>query len=907
MSHLNDEHIEYIRKDLHLRGIVLDGFEDEIRDHICSAVETEMDTGRRFIDAYHLVLKSFGHTTGLRRTQQEILRSENKPTILMLSNYITIAIRYLKKYRFYSLVNITGLAVGIASCLILALFVAHELSFDRYHEKATRIYRVNSEIKFGSNHFKLATGTAALATLLRQNFPEIESAVRFRSWGPRFVNTVESADHFKEPNVVWADSTFFTIFSFPLLAGDPSTALKHPNTIAISKKMADKYFPQGNALGQSLIIDKETNHKVTAVFKDMPRNSHFHFEMIMAMSGLDEAKSTSLVSGGDFYNYLLLKEGADAKQLEKKVPALIEKHIAPQLKSVMGGDFTMAKFVSSGNKFEYTLTPLTDIHLHSHLIGELKANGNITYINLFSAIGLFILVIACINFMNLSTARSANRSKEVGIRKVLGTLRSHLIRQFLVESILLTLFAFVLGTILACLFLPFFNELAQQQLSIPFEDYLFYVILLSSCLLIGLLAGLYPSFFLSSFKPINALKGKFSQRMKTSSIRSSLVVFQFVVSIFLIIGTITINRQLNYIQNKKLGFVKDQVIVIHDANALGDKNKIESFKHEITKNSFIKSGTISGYLPVEGTWRSNHTFWGEGVQPTGNNIEDFVSLQKWSVDADYIKTMGMKVIAGRDFLPGSLADSATVILNETAVKQLDFQADPLGKKLHTFGGVKPNGSPDTDKVMSWTLIGVVEDFHFASLKEPVKPLAFFLHHSNGSVSFRFGAASTEQVTQVIEDTWRAMAPGQPFRFSFLDEDFSRMYANEQRLGKAFTVFAFLAIIIASLGLFALTAFTAEQRTKEIGIRKVLGATVSSIVFLLSREFGKLIFIAFILSAPLAWFAVDWWLKNYTYRTEVGVFVYVLAGACAFLVAWLTMSFQSIKAATSNPVNSLRSE
>ena len=901
MARLNAGHIDHIIKDLNFRGIVLEGFQDEVIDHVCSAVEAEMDKGKNFIEAYQVVLKSFGHTAGLREMQKETLQLENQRTMIMLKNYLTMAFRNLRKQRFFTFINILGLAIGIASCLVIVLFVNNELSYDRFHKNANRIYRVNGEIKFGGNHYKLAVAPAPLADAILNDYPEVESAVRFRSRGTYLVKRSESVDNFKEQNVIWADSTFFKIFSVPLLEGNPGRALKEPNTVAISKKTADKYFPKGDALGQALILDNTLNVKVSAVFEDIPENGHLHFDILISMSGLDEAKSTAFLSN-NFNTYLLLKEGVDARGLEVKMIGLVEKYIGPEAAAVLGGEFTMEKFRASGNKLEYTLMPLTDIHLHSDLTAELGPNSDITYVYLFSAVALFILAIACINFMNLSTARSANRAKEVGVRKVLGSLRSHLVRQFLMESILLSFFSFFLALVLAMGFLPVFNDLAVKNLALPWSVPSFYGILLVTSLVIGVMAGLYPSFFLSAFKPVNVLKGNVSLGMKSGFIRSSLVVFQFVISIFLIVGTITVNRQLDFIQNKKIGFKKDQVLVVNDAYAL--RNKLQTFKDEVMKNNFIQSGTISGFLPVSGTWRNDNTFWPEGAQPTQENM---VGLQNWSVDIDYVKTLGMKIKLGRDFSSEFPSDSSAIVMNETAVKQFNLGEEPLGKRISTFNANKPDGTADPSKIKSWMVIGVVEDFHFESLKQNISPLALFLGKSDGIVSFRFEAKNSQDVIQAVEKTWKALAPGQPFQYSFLDEDFGRMYASEQKLGKIFALFAGLAIVIACLGLFALTAFTAEQRTKEIGIRKVLGASVAGIIVLLSKEFGKLIVIAFILATPLAWLGVDWWLKNYTYKVEVGVFVYLLAGIVAFLIAWLTMSYQSFRAATSNPVESLRAE
>jgi putative ABC transport system permease protein len=898
---LNKEHIDYIIKDLHYRGIVLDGFQDEVIDHVCSSVEAEMNKGRRFIDAYHEVLKTFGSTSGLRQTQKEIIQSENKTSTNMFRNYLKIAFRNLTIQRFYSIINIAGLALGIAACLLIVLYVKHELSYDRYHEKADRIYRVNGEIKYAGNHYRLAVAPAPMAEALIEEFPEVENAVRFRSRGSSLVKRENVQESFREYRVVWSDSTFFKIFSVRVLKGNANTALKEPNSIAISRSMEDKYFNHQDAIGQNLILDNDRPLRVTAVFEDMLPTGHFRFDILVSMSGLDEAKSTNFLSN-NFNTYLLLKKDADAKALETKLSAIVKKYVGPQAAEALGGEFTLDKFLASGNILEYTLMPLTNIHLHSDLTAELDANSDITYVYLFGAVAVFILFIACINFMNLSTARSSNRAKEVGVRKVMGSLRSHLVKQFLTESILVSLFAFILAVAIAYLALPFFNSLSQLELFLPFKSLEFYGLLILTALLIGLLAGLYPSFFLSAFQPAKVLKGQIALGAKSGMIRGALVVFQFSISIFLIIGTFTINRQLNFIQNKKVGFNKDQVIMISDVYALG--NQAEAFKNEVLKNNFIKNGTVSGFIPVNGGWRNDNSFWPEGAQPTQENM---VGLQNWTVDHDYLTTMDMKIVMGRGFSRDFPSDSTAVILNQTAVKHFHFEDNPIGRKIATFGENNQDGTVNTKSTVSFEVVGVVEDFHFESLRQNITPLSFFLGKSPGYASFRFQAKGTNDVISAIEKTWKMLAPGQPFQYSFLDESFGRMYASEQRLGKIFAGFASLAIAIACLGLFALTAFTAEQRTKEIGIRKVLGASVSSIVVLLSKEFGKLILIAFILSAPLAWYAVDWWLKGYTYKVNVGIFIYILAGVFAFVISWLTMSFQSIKAASANPVNSLRSE
>ena len=818
----------------------------------------------------------------------------------MFKNYFTVAIRNLRKHSFYSFINVAGLSIGIAICFIIVLFVINELSYDKHFANADRIYRIKSDIKFGGNQYKMLYAPPVMANTLATEYPEVEAAIRFRERGSYLVK--RSTDNIKEDKVIWTDKDFFKLFSIPVLAGNAETALAEPNSIAISEATADKYFPNENALGQTLILDNEMNMRITAVYKTLPANTHFHFDILISLEGLDEAKRTVWYSN-NFQTYLLLRPGADAKQLENKFPELVVKRAMPQLAEVLGGDFTMEKFVAAGNKMEFTLQPLSDIHLKSSLQGEFEPNFDIAYVYLFVAVALFILIIACINFMNLSTARSANRAKEVGIRKVMGSFRSHLMRQFLTESILLSLISVVLAVLTAYLLLPFFNQLSGRTLSIPFEQPILYGIIILAALVVGLLAGIYPSFFLSAFKPVSVLKGNVAMGMKSGFIRSSLVVFQFTVSIFLVIGTLAVNRQLNYIQTKKLGFNKDQVIVIEDTHALGTNRM--PFKDEIMRSGKMENATMTGFLPVSGTWRSDNPWWVEGRDPGVQ--ENMVSIQNWRVDYDYIKTMGMNIQAGRDFSLDFPSDSSAVIVNEAALKRFNFPGEVIGSKIATFGNGE-NGEPDRNNLLTLTVVGVVENFHFESLKQNVSPLMIELSKKpEGPISFRFQSQNAQEVIQLVEKKWKDMAPGQPFTYYFLDERFGTMYAAETRLGKIFGIFSALAVLIACLGLFALTSFTAEQRMKEIGIRKVLGASVSSIVVLLSKEFGKLVLIAFVLAAPLAWYGIEWWLKDYTYKTEIGIGLFLTAGIAAFLIAWITMSFQSFKAATSDPVKSLRNE
>ncbi|HZY80482.1 MAG TPA: ABC transporter permease [Cyclobacteriaceae bacterium] len=893
---LSSEHIDFIIKDLHARGIVLEGFQDEVIDHVCSAVEKRMDEGEKFIDAYKAVIKSFGSTKGLQKTQKETS---------MFQNYVTIAIRQILKGRLYSAVNAFTLSIGIAASLLIGLYVYNELSYDKWNPNADRLFRVDLEIKFNDNHVVLASCPAPTGATLQQDFGEIESTVRLASLGAYLVRRSDAEENGREDNVIWTDSTFFKVFSVPVIMGNQKNALKEAGSVAISRKMMKKYFPDGDPLGKLIVLDNKYTAKITSVFEDIPQASHFHYDILIAMVGdwpmAKRALSTQFTNES-FNTYVMLRKGADAAALQARLPGFIIKYVGPSLAEALGSDFSMTKFLDAGNKYDATLTPVTDIHLTSNKINELEPNGDVTYVYMLEVIAALTLAIACVNFMNLSTARSTRRAREVGVRKAMGSLKTHLVRLFLTESIAITSVSVILAVLLSWLLVPVFNELASKQLSIPFDNITFYLVLGIAVLVIGTLAGLYPAVVISSFKTSDVLKGR-SPVLSNGLVRNGLVVFQFVISIILIVGTITINRQLNFIQSKKLGFDKSHVITVKNGYAL--RPNASSFKTEALKLSGIETGTMSGYVPVTNVdaYRSAFSFWKEGKSPVPENL---INLQNWSVDEDYIPTFGMEVLTGRNFSQNKAADARSIILNEAAVKLFGFEDDPIGKRINTFGDAGGNFL-NKDSVDTYTVIGVIRDFHFSSMKEAIAPLMLTNHEQDGSFSFRFKTSQTSEVIAGLEKIWKQISPGQPFQYSFLDDDFGKMYTAEQRLGSIFQVFAVLAIIIACLGLFALTAFSAEQRTKEIGIRKVLGASVPGIVLLLSREFGKLILIAFVVSAPMAWYVVSWWLTSYSYKTEIGVGVYVLAGAIIAVIAIFTMSFQSIKAALANPVKALRSE
>ncbi len=807
----------------------------------------------------------------------------------MLKNYIKTAIRNLLKRKGYSLVNIVGLAIGMASCLLILMFVNDELSYDAYNEKADRIYRVAASFLYGGRSFDIAVAPPPMAQVLLDEFPEVENAVRFRQQGRYIFRYGDNT--FKETRISYADPSFFDIFSIPLLKGDPNTALDDPNTLILSRNTAQKYFGDEDPVGKTLRLNDQTDYMVMGVFEEIPGNSHFHFDVLISMTSHEESKSPFWMSQ-NFQTYILLREGADPASVEAKFPDMLIKYMGPQIETFMGK--SMEKLAEENElKAEFYLQPLRDIHLHSDLIAEMEATSDIKYVYIFTAIALFILIIASINYMNLSTARSAGRAREVGIRKVLGSFRTQLMRQFLIESMMLCLISLVIALGLVRLALPFFNGLSGKVLSMSALGSPSMIgVLILVTIFVGILAGSYSAFLLSAFQPVHVLKGQVKSGAKTGWLRSGLVVFQFAASIILIIGTFVVFGQLHYIQNKKLGYDKEQVIIMNNTYLLGDQ--AETFKNQMLAYPQIVSASVSGYLPVPSNDNNS------SVMPEGErDSKKATSMQNWIVDYDYITTLGMRIVAGRDFSREYSTDTKATIINQAAAKQFDW-AQPVGKRIGRF--ISNEGDMELYEV-----IGVVEDFHFETLKETIGPLVMFLGNSNGNISFRVETEDIAGTIGLLQKEWKKFLPYQPFEYSFLDERFADMYQTEQRIGRIFGVFAGFAIFIGCLGLFALAAFTAEQRTKEIGIRKVLGATAPNIIRLLTREFVLLIAVANVIAWPVAFLVMKGWLKDFSYRIPLNVWVFAGAGLLTLCIALLTVSYQAIRAALSDPADSLRYE
>lgn len=818
----------------------------------------------------------------------------------MFKNYLKIALRHLWKHKGFSMINIAGLAIGLTCFLLISLFISNELSYDRWNPQAERIVRPVSDIKFGGSELHMAVSGAVIGPDVAREMPEVQAFCRLRNYGTYLVKREgEMQQNFEERELLVADSSFFEVFPLPIIAGNPKTSLQEPNTIAISKTKAEKYFGTTQmAMGETLVLDNRLKCKVTAVYEDIPSNNHFDADFLISMNGNREVENASPLwaTSNNFHTYFLLRPGTEVEAFKTKFDAFSERKIAETAQMMM--NLSLEEFEATGQYARYTLQDLTDIHLYSDLDVELSANSSIQYIWVFGAIGLFVLFIACINFMNLTTARSSQRAKEIGVRKVLGGLRSNLVGQFLSETVFLTLVAVLLAVGMAALLLPSFNELSTRELVMPWSSGTFWLSLMLGTALVGLMAGSYPAFFLSAFNTIKILKGQAVGKNKGVGLRSALVVFQFTTSIVLIVATLLVYKQLNYIQDKKLGFQKDQIIIVDNAYVLRDK--VEVFREEVKKQPGIKSVTVSSYLPVPSS-RSNTTF----VTSREFRQDNALNMGQWQVDFDYLETLGLEMADGRFFDQQFSTDSSAIILNETAAAILGFE-EPLGQHLYL---PKDNveGQPRPEDFNEYTIVGVVKDFHWESLRENIGPLSLMIGRSTAHVSCKFSAAESASVVQALEAQWKKLTPDQPFSYRFMDNSFTSMYEAEQQIGNIAMTFALLAIFISCLGLFGLASFTAEQRTKEIGIRKVLGANTPQIVQLLSKDFLRLVFIALLIAIPIAWYSMQQWLKDFAYRIEISGWVFVAAGLAAILIAVLSVSFQSIRAALANPVESLRAE
>jgi putative ABC transport system permease protein len=787
----------------------------------------------------------------------------------MFKNYLLVTLRNVKKNSTYSLLNIIGLAIGMTAFILISLYVQYELSYDKYHENAARIYRVIREGR--------AFTPAPLGPELKEKIPEVEAAARII----RNSNTLISHEqnHYLEEEFYWADPKVFDIFSIPFTSGNPETALKDPFAIVLSQRAAKKYFGDADPMGNILTVSERYEFKVSGVFSDMPANSHFVMDTVVPYETYFRITSNDITGwrSNFSYTYLLLHKGADPQEAENKISPLIE---IPLLKAA-GIKEPYPKY--------YFIQPMTEIHLHSHLEQEIGLNSDMKFILLFSSIAFLILFIACINYMNLATARSLRRGKEVGMRKVVGAQKGQLIAQFLGESVVMAILAMIFSILMVLAALPAFNNLVQRQLRLdPLQNPQFFLAIVFIALFVGLFAGSYPAMRMSGFRPIAVLSGTFTRSPKGSSLRNVLVLVQFAITIILIICTTAVRAQLKFIKTVDMGYTKEQIITL-PVRVGSIRQNILSIKTVLLQSSDIIAVSTSGRLP-----NNIDTFTSRDW--TGRNPDEPIPIYYNTADYDYIDLFGMQIVQGRNFSRDFPSDEkGAFLVNETAVKVAEWES-PIGRKLTHWSG------------QTGVIVGVLKDFHLHSLHRPIEPLYVFLNPRDFSnIAIKIKPINIPATIDHVKEVMKKFSPSTPFSYSFFDEVFERAYFTEQRMGRVFGAFSFLAIFIACLGLFGLTTFAAEQRTKEIGIRKVLGASDAKIFLLLSKEFVRWVLLANIIAWPIAYFAMNTWLQNFAYRIHIGIVAFLISGGTALLIAYLTVSFQSIKSARANPVKSLRYE
>ncbi len=805
----------------------------------------------------------------------------------MFQNYIKTAIRNLLKYKSYSLISIAGLAVGLASSILIFLFIFHELSHDKFHKNSKQIFRACLKFNMGANQFDSPYCPVPLAPTLVEEYSEIKTATRLYhlNYRNKYVYVKYKDKQFKELNFLWTDSTVFNVFTIPLIAGDPSVALSKPNSVILTSETAKKYFGNDNPMGKMFTLQDGSLYEVTGIAKKMPLVSHFHFDFLASFSSVRKSRDPEWYDTA-VYTYFVLQDNFDWHVLNDKLPELSRKYVSPIIERAMGMSYD--NFLQAGNYFGFFIEPLLDIHLYSNVDNGLGKKGNINTVLVFAGIALLILIIAGINFVNLATARSTIRANEVGVRKIVGSSRKQLILQFLSESIITSIISLFIALIIVNLFLPSMNNLLGIELSF-ISGWQFLLLILVVILIVGFLAGSYPAFLLSSFMPIEVLKGKIQSGKKGRFFRKLLVVFQFAASIVLITGTIVVYHQLQFMRNKDLGFIKEQIVIIQNVNMLAENQK--SFKDQLLQQSEILSATYTDCLP-------QMMLEVKPFQKIGEESNENHTLITISSDFDFKETFQVTMKDGRYFDKSFATDSNTVIINQAAVSALNF-GNPLSEALLLLGRNQ----------RKMDIIGVINDFHTETIHEPIKPMAAILIRNipGEFLSARIQPGRIRESLELIEKQWNNFVPNQPLEFTFFDDQFNQAYQSEIQSEKVISVFSALAILIACMGLFGLASFTVMRRTKEIGIRKVLGASVSGTVFLLSRDFLKWVIIANVVAWPVAWYAMNSWLQSFAYKVELTLLMFLAGGFLAFIIAIFTVSMQTVKAAVANPVEALRYE
>ena len=860
------------------------------------------------LERFDIRIEKFGHKKAKRLFVKDVFQLF-KPGIIrsitgnqklnqlgMLKNNITVAKRQLLRHKMYSTIKIGGFAIGVAVCLLIALFIKDELSFDRHIPNHQELYRAVKEYKNVPEvgDIKVTWFAAPFAEALKNDFPEVVQSARTlhgKSFGAGKNNLREEGNprNSSEDGLIYADPEIIEIFGMKMVYGDAKEALNKPRSLVLTQSTSEKLFPGINPVGKTVYLNDETDnpYSIGGVVENPSSKSTLQFRILATLKDKEFWNGEQGFWGAQNYQvFARLRPDANLQNLNSRLSEIGQKYILPLEKRQ--GNVDAEEYVKN---LGFHLQPYTDIHLYSADISGPYKTSDIKYVWVFGIIALFILGLACINFINLSTAKSANRAKEVGLRKTIGSHKIHLIQQFLVESVLYSILSFCIAIFLASLLMPYFNELSGKTIEIPWTSLWFIPSLMIAAILIGVIAGIYPAFYLSSFRPAAVLKGKLSVGSKGSKLRNALVIFQFTASIVLIIGTSIVYRQMEFILNKKVGFNKDQVVMLESAYLLGEN--LQSFQTELMKFPEIENISFSGYLPISGTLRNGNTWWNDGKTKEEKGIPG----QNWVIDYSYLETLGMSILEGRNFSRQMKMDSRGIIINEAMAKDLNIANEPLGKKI-------TNRSSNNQV---YTVVGVVEDFNYEAMTAPIRPLALRLGNNRTTATIRIQSENIRETVALIESKWSELAPNQPFVLDFMDQQFAQMYAGVKQIRNLLTSFAVLAIIIACLGLFGLSVFMVEQRNKEISVRLVLGAKTSQIVGMLGVNFMKPIIVALLLATPIAWMLMSDWLMDFEYQMDLSADIFILAGLGAMVIGMLTISFQSIKAAFTNPVKGLRNE
>lgn len=806
----------------------------------------------------------------------------------MFTNLIKVAFRNIWRKKLFSLINIIGLSVGIACFFLIIVNVRHEFSYDKFQENGERIYRVALERIYPDNVIFYAVIPYSIGDAMTTDFPEVEKMTRvFANRNPIMLGYQEKS--YEEKRILFVEPNFFEMFSIPLIKGTPESIFATPNSMVMTEETALKYFGDEEPVGK-FITTPQGPAIVSGICENIPANSHMEFDFLVSLNLLGLQNRPNYVSFS-VHTYVMLEEGISPGNVEAKMPGLVERYAAGPIQAQTGLSFK--EYVAAGNGYNYFFQPIRDIHLHSNLESEIKPNGNITYVYILIAIAAFLIIIACVNFMNLATARSASRAREVGIRKIVGSTKGLLIRQFLFESLVMSMISVAVAAFMVQLLLPVFNQITRKQLAIDYlQDPFHIVFLLVIGLFVGLLAGLYPAFVLSSFRPVTVLKGRFSTSRSGTRMRNALVVLQFAISIICIAMTLIVYRQMDFMQKKDLGFDKENTIVIERAYTL--RNRGDAFKQELRSLPGVVNAAGSNTLVSGGSYY--------GIMFLAEGNPEVKTTRGMNIDEDFIDTMGLEIVQGRGF-SREFNETRNVIINESTIKEFGWN-EPVGMKIRYLG-------EENEPVGEYTIVGVVDDFHYNSLHSPINSFVLLglpdEQRNIGNLQIKIKPNNIGETLGAIEQKWKEFNPQEPMSYYFLDDKLDEMYGNEKTSGQIFSIFSLLAIVIACIGLFGLSAYMAELRTKEIGIRKVLGSTSAKIVVLLSKDFARLVALAFVIATPIAYYAMTRWLQNFAFRSQVHVWIFLLAGMAAVFIAQLTISFQALRAANTDPADALRFE